>query len=309
MSSSEEEEDTPMTALSEKKLRREGQKLLRYFEDTQAQDLGIHLYSAFLLSKQTNGLLPRKRWHAWPLAIDKVSDPKFFDRYVDENEPYHIRRWSGTRHQPIPLTVSKSEHPSETIASKPGSTFYKERQVSEFLTDPLQILKEEINAAFQRKLNQKIHISKTKHYQPVIGSETNIPEILINKILARLHHILIQLAVGRGQTPVSASEFLSIKRSGLLDWMDVLMACREDSPRVHKLFDLDSSDAKKIARRDLFELYRPPVRSRPRNAVVDEENESEQEEINNMGDPSCVRRVKIMNLKRELLAQKPDFGY
>lgn len=167
-----------------------------------------------------------------------------------------------------------------------------------------------MNAAFQRKLSQKIHKSKTKHYQPVIGSETNIPEMLSNKILARLHHILIQLAVGRGQTPVSASEFLSIKRSGLLDWMDVLMACREDSPRIHKLFDLNSSDAKKISRRDLFELYRPPVRSGPKNPIVDEENESEQDEIStNIDDLSCIRRVKVLNLKRELLGQKPDFGY
>ena len=65
--------------------RREAARLLDGLEQDFRQDLGVHLYSAFLMKLFSMGQYPSKRWTAWPLPYETLVDPKTDNMYIDED--------------------------------------------------------------------------------------------------------------------------------------------------------------------------------------------------------------------------------
>lgn len=57
-------------------------QILDTFEEEYRLDLGIHLYSTFLLHR-LNHLFPRKHWASWPLPKHEVPDAPYAKRYED----------------------------------------------------------------------------------------------------------------------------------------------------------------------------------------------------------------------------------
>ncbi|ODV63761.1 uncharacterized protein ASCRUDRAFT_98611 [Ascoidea rubescens DSM 1968] len=66
------------------KARHEGFAVLENIEDEFRHDLGVHLYSSFLIRLKTQGQYPYRSWTAWPLPYDRLVDCKHSRVYVDE---------------------------------------------------------------------------------------------------------------------------------------------------------------------------------------------------------------------------------
>lgn len=173
-------------------------EITQHIEDEFRHDLAVHLYSAFL-TKQKHFLFPPERWALWPLSILDVPDPNPGAKYVDELK---IKRKQHDWKSSINGGPSTPSGAHRNPDSSNGQVQDSSEEI-ENLSSPIDGMKFELDAIFQRKVYAKIrqHAQQTgKPLLPVVDPPVRLHQHHKNQIIDKLDLLLtkmIETRVGR----------------------------------------------------------------------------------------------------------------
>lgn len=147
-------------------------RILDTLEEEYRSDLGIHLYSTFLLHR-LNYIFPRRNWSSWPLPKDEVPDASSAKRYEDIIVDDTFKANSGhsmlTGSDNGPVENTTDLHSSSTNGTNPSKNV-------KMLYDETQVAPEDLETSPTRPLTQNVLESDESDLE--FGLQSSFQEML-----------------------------------------------------------------------------------------------------------------------------------
>lgn len=253
----------PLTSSEKFNLREEGRRVLQSLDESQRQNLSLHLYSAFLLHQhprpkvqvdesgnevysfsaadQTHPKFPGSRWTDWPMttAIDQKKAKEIYEIDVFDHKA------------PVPKAKEIYTDPTEPNKYPVGihktpeylQTRYTEREYSIFpspeMLNSIDNLYHEFNAVFQHSVYQQLY---RREKEPRVDPEPKLPPQTCKKVFDMLDQIFDRVGKERGRTQENMS------RLNPYTWADVLtqdIMVGKTAERCRRLF-MENNDKGEI---------------------------------------------------------------
>lgn len=254
------EADVREFSASEKyNLRTEGRRILQALDESQRQDLSVHLYSAHLMhrdTKVTRHMFPKMIWTEWPMNT------------VPKNQGNIEVLDHGTPVPDVNDVYTDPVHPGRKPAVAPLSL--QDRFGSPTMREATDILYHELNAIYQRAVNQQLY---KRRLEPRVEPPPKLPVQTCTNVLERLESLLDRVVKER----VNAKGQLGSTYKRPEDWMNVLshdLIAGDTLERCRRLF---LCKKKHVPLRRYHQLsmmqshvHRAPIEAKPSKSIAKE---------------------------------------
>ncbi|KAA8916117.1 hypothetical protein TRICI_001768 [Trichomonascus ciferrii] len=278
-----------MTASEKYNFRTEGRRILQALDESQRQDLSLHLYSTHLMHrdlKVTRHMFPKMRWAEWPMTSIAKNEgngdvfdhctpiPDVNDRYTD----------------PV--------HPARKPASAPLSL--RDRFRSPTMHEATDILFHELDAVYQRAVNQQLY---KRGLEPRVEPPPKLPVQTCTKVFERLEGLLDRVVKERVNAKGKVGTTYKPE-----DWMNVLshdLMAGNPLDRCRRLF---LRKKKQVPLRRYHQLsmmqghvHRAPIEAKPAKAIAKERQMTSKL-------PKVTNSELLMSMSAKLPEIPPEFS-
>ncbi|ODV86975.1 hypothetical protein CANARDRAFT_184774, partial [[Candida] arabinofermentans NRRL YB-2248] len=213
-------------------IRKEAVSIMKTMDDEFCNDLAIHLYMVHMLDTQNN-FVGNKEFTAWPLPKDQIPIPTGSLQYCDELNPVltqaEIKEKQKGLVQYSSLGNDSKDRPENYML-----------EFTKTLTDPVNELSFELQAAFQRAIHEKVNevneenlvnenkeIDFDEYYEPIIDPPIQMPPQVKNELFSKINelidHLIIQRTNNLEDTPDLAT---------MIDWSTIAQLCEKSRHRI-----------------------------------------------------------------------------